>query len=105
MNEKDIFRPKRHKRQSSDFSKQKEFEDNYDLNLMKVADSFQKRVENTVGKGETARYKQFLLLSQCFQKTYLQTCKNQGLFGKGLTCRALNESKQHLSSSITKKKT
>ena len=27
-----------------------------------------KRVENTVGKGETAHYKQFLLFPQCFQK-------------------------------------
>ena len=25
-------------------------------------------VENIVGKGETARYKQFLLFPQCFQK-------------------------------------
>ena len=24
--------------------------------------------ENTVGKGETARYEQFLLFPQCFQK-------------------------------------
>ena len=27
------------------------------------------RVENTVGKGEIARYEQFLLFPQCFQKT------------------------------------
>ena len=27
------------------------------------------RVENTVGKGEIARYEQFLLFSQCFLKT------------------------------------
>ena len=26
------------------------------------------RVENIVGKGEIARYEQFLLFSQCFQK-------------------------------------
>ena len=26
-------------------------------------------VENTVGKGEIARYAQFLLVPQCFQKT------------------------------------
>ena len=44
---------------------------------------FFKRVENTVGKGEIAHYKQFLLFSQCFQKT-LQTDKNQSLSGKGL---------------------
>ena len=29
-----------------------------------------KRVENTVGKGEIARYEQFLLFPQCFQKIY-----------------------------------
>ena len=36
--------------------------------------------------GEIARYEQFLLFLQCFQKTgtALQTHKNQGLFGKGL---------------------
>ena len=28
-----------------------------------------KRVENTVGKGEIARYEQFHLFPQCFQKT------------------------------------
>ena len=28
-----------------------------------------KRVENTVGKVEIARYEQFLLFLQCFQKT------------------------------------
>ena len=27
-----------------------------------------KRVENTVGKGEIARYEQFLLFPRCFQK-------------------------------------
>ena len=30
---------------------------------------FSKRIENTVGKGEIARYEQFLLFSQCFHKT------------------------------------
>ena len=29
---------------------------------------FSKRVENTVAKGEIARYEQFLLFLQCFQK-------------------------------------
>ena len=29
---------------------------------------FSKRVENTVGKGEIARYEQFLIFPQCFQK-------------------------------------
>ena len=30
---------------------------------------FSKQVENTAGKGEIARYKQFLLFSQCFPNT------------------------------------
>ena len=30
---------------------------------------FYRRVENTVGKGEIACHKQFLLFPQCFQKT------------------------------------
>ena len=29
---------------------------------------FSKLVENTVGKGEIARYEQFVLFPQCFQK-------------------------------------
>ena len=33
---------------------------------------FSKRVKNTVGKGEIARYKQFLLFPQCFQKACFQ---------------------------------
>ena len=35
----------------------------------KYGRKFSKRVENTVGKGEIARYEQFLLFLQCFQKT------------------------------------
>ena len=31
---------------------------------------FSKRIENTVGKGEIARYEQLLLFPLCFQKTY-----------------------------------
>ena len=31
---------------------------------------FSKRVENAVGKGEIARYEQFLLFTPCFQKTW-----------------------------------
>ena len=37
---------------------------------------FSKRVENTVGKGEIARYEQFLLFLQRFQKAcFLETSK------------------------------
>ena len=35
---------------------------------MKGTKSYQKTVENTVGKGEIARYEQFLLFPQCFFK-------------------------------------
>ena len=31
---------------------------------------YSKRVENTVEKGEIARYEQFLLFPQCFQKIF-----------------------------------
>ena len=45
----------------------KEFADDnfkFDENGRKLS----KQVENTVGKGEIARYEQFLLFPQCFQK-------------------------------------
>ena len=48
-----------------DWSKLKQIEDDifkFDENSRK----FSKRVENTVGKGEIARYEQFLLFPQCF---------------------------------------
>ena len=56
------------KRQVLDFSKFKEFTDDNskcDENGSKLF----KRVENTMGKGEIARYEQFLLFPRCFQKT------------------------------------
>ena len=56
------------KRQTLDSSKLKELAyDNFRLD--KNGRKFFKRVEHTVGKGETARYEQFLLFPQCFQKT------------------------------------
>ena len=42
-------------------------EDNF--KLAENGRKFPKRVENTAGKGEIARYKQFLLSPLCFQKT------------------------------------
>ena len=50
-----------------DFSKLKEFADDnfkFDQNGRKLSIW----VENTVGKGEIARYEQFLFFLQCFQK-------------------------------------
>ena len=44
-----------------------------------------RRVENTVGKGEIARYEQFLLFPQCFQKAcFPRASKGVLLCGNGL---------------------
>ena len=40
---------------------------------------FSKRVENAVGKGEIARYEQFLLFPQCFQNTRIAGTYKPGL--------------------------
>ena len=69
-----------------DSFKMKESADNnfkFDENGIK----FSKPVENTVGKGEIARYERFLLFPQCLKKNkklVMQTHKTKGLFGKGL---------------------
>ena len=42
---------------------------------------FSEWVENTVGKGEIARYEQFLLFPVFSRDMY---CRHQGFFGKGL---------------------
>ena len=54
---------------SLDSSKLKEFADD-NFKFDKNGGKFSKRVENTVGKGEIARYEQFLLFPQCLQKTF-----------------------------------
>ena len=63
------------RRQILDSSKQKEFADDnfkFDENGRRLS----KWVENTVGKGEIARYEQFLLFPQCFQKAcFLEASK------------------------------
>ena len=56
------------KRQILDSSKLKEFADD-NFKFDENGRQFSKRLENTVGKGEIARYKQFLLFPPCFQKT------------------------------------
>ena len=61
----------------------KKFADDYfkfDENGRKLS----KRVENTVEKGEIARYKQFLLFPQCFQKAYFPGAQKVSLCGNGL---------------------
>ena len=49
----------------TDSSKLKEFADD-NSELDQVSRKVSKWVENTMGKGEIARYEQFLLFSQCF---------------------------------------
>ena len=56
------------KRQILDSSKLKELADE-NSKVNENGGEFSKRVENIVGKGEIARYEQFLLFPQCFQKT------------------------------------
>ena len=63
--------------------KLREFTDDY-FKFDEKCRKFSKWVEDTVEKGEMARYKQFLLFPKCFRKTCaIQTHKNLGLFGKG----------------------
>ena len=56
------------KGQILDSSKLKEFADN-NFNFDENGRKFFKCLENTIGKGEIAYLKQFLLFQQCFQKT------------------------------------
>ena len=70
------------KQQILDSSKLKEFADNnfkFDENGRKLT----KQVENTVGKGEIARYEQFLLFPQCFQKAYFPEASKGHCVGMG----------------------
>ena len=54
--------------QTSNSSKLKELADDY-FKFHINGRKFSKWVENTAGKGEIARYEQFLLFAGCFQKT------------------------------------
>ena len=56
------------KRHILDYSKLKEFADD-NFKFDKSCKKFSNRIENTVGKGEIARYEQFPLFPQCFQRT------------------------------------
>ena len=67
----------------------KEFADD-NLKFDENGSKFSKQVENTVGKGEIARFEQLLVLSNfsyfhcVFKRLVMQTRRNQSLFGKGL---------------------
>ena len=76
------------RRQILDSSKLQEFADDnfkFDENGRK----FSKRVENTVGKGEIARYEQFLIFPQCFQKTCTADIQKPGLVWERINCYKL----------------
>ena len=71
------------RRQILDSSKLKQFADDnfkFDENGRKLS----KQVENTVGKGEIACYKQFLLYPQCFQKACFPGASKGVIEGSGL---------------------
>ena len=70
------------KRQILDFSKLKEFADD-NFKFDESDRKFSKWLENTVGKGEIARYEQFLLFAQCFQRNVPRTRKTRACLGKG----------------------
>ena len=58
---------------------------------MKMVKSSPKGVENTVGKGEIARYEQFLLFPQCFQKTCsADTLKPELVWERDKDCLIIN---------------
>ena len=73
------------RRQILDSSKLKEVADDnfkFDKNGRKLS----KQVENTVGKGEIARYEQFLLSHSVFKRLASQGRQKVSLCGNGLTC-------------------
>ena len=47
---------------------------------------FDEWVENTVGKGEIARYEQFLLFLQCFQKAFFPGASKGVIMWKWIKC-------------------
>ena len=53
--------------QTTNFKLEEFANDNFNINENGI--KFCQQVENTVGKEEIARYEQFLLFPQCFQKT------------------------------------
>ena len=63
-----------------------------------MVESSPKGVENAVGKGEIARYEQFLLFPQGFKRHVLQTLKNKALVGEGfitIVCNDMQLNKQN----------
>ena len=71
------------KRQMLHSSKLKEFADD-NFKFDEYGKKFSKRVENTAGKGEIARYEQFLLFPAVFSRDlYWRHVHNRAFLGKG----------------------
>ena len=90
-----------------DSSKLKEFADN-NFKLDGNGSKLSKLVENTVGKGEIARYERFLLFPQCFQKAHFQGASKGVIvwewvnpkgedFEKNIMAKGENADKRHFS--------
>ena len=66
------------KQQILDSCKLKDFpDDNFEFD--ENGRKFSKRLHNTVGKGEIARYQQFLIFLQCFQNSCTKDTRKQVL--------------------------
>ena len=79
-----------------DWSKLKQYADDnfkFDENSRK----FSTWVENTVGKGEIARYEQFVLFPQCFQKACFPGASKGAIVWEWVNCR-VSSSLGHLGS-------
>ena len=63
-------------------SKLKEFADD-NLKVEENTRKFSKWIEDTVEKGQIARYEQFLLFPQCFQDLHYRHVKTRVCLGKG----------------------
>ena len=77
-----------------DSSKLKEFADDnfkFDENGRKLS----KQVENTVGKGEIARYQQFLLFPQCFQKAYFPGASKGVIVWEWVNCNLCSKQRKY----------
>ena len=66
-----------------DWSKLKQFAD-YNFKFDENSKKFSKRVENSVGQGENARYEQFLLSHSVFKRLASQGRQKVSLCGNGL---------------------
>ena len=78
--------------------KLKDFSDN-NFEFVENGRKFSKRVENTLGKEEIAHYEQFLLFSQCFQKTCTADTEKPGFVWKRvkyISTNAFYQASRHL---------